>query len=181
MARGTAVLEDAPLPGLDDLDHDPAPATPKRRPGRPRGSGTAARSTGTRGKIPTRNAKGQIVSAAQMMDKVEGEIYTYLVLLQAGYELRDPDCAAAWAEPLDDGRDRLAELAKRTTALLARSDKILAIAYETGIVGEIIQILMLLIAPLKAMWRAHGPNGTGHSREALSGDYDGFPAYAPAG
>jgi hypothetical protein len=155
-----APVEDTPLTGLEDLGQDPAPvvtrsrsravkaAAPKRGPGR-----------------PTREA-----TRAQQVDKVRAELRMYLELMATGWEMRDPDCAAA-ATP-----DRLDTIADRLVAMIARSDSLLAMAGKTGIVGDITALLAATLPIASAVWRAHGPGGTGHDRK--DEDYGAYPPLA---
>lgn len=176
------VLEDTPLPGMP-LDGDPAPAAARRGPGRPRKvTGVPVKSTGNRGRVPARTAKGRIVSKEAMMAKVYADAYTYASLLHAAWDFKDPECAAVWMEPVESlgGQQRLAALIERLVTIVARNDSMLAAAYNSGIFGEAAIMASLLFPPIKQLWKAHGPNGTGHQDQGEGFDADRYPAYSGA-
>lgn len=140
------------LTNLDSLDQDPAPV--ERRPvGRPRKAPALLKAPG---KIPARNAKGQIMSPAQMQAQVNADAIMYLGLARAAFELRDPHCAAA----IED--KHIEDVAARMTRLIARNDKMLALATQSGVLGDVLGILGTVLPIAGTMWKAHGPGGTGH-------------------
>lgn len=154
-------LEDQELPGLEDVAQDPAPTATRTRAPR-----KATRAVGNRGKIATRTPAGRVMSKAAMVAQVRGEVGMYLDLMHAGWEARDPVCAAHAT------RERLDTIADRFTSMIARSDKLLATATKTGILGDIIALLHAVLPIATAVVRAHGPAGTGHeSVEEIQRDY----------
>lgn len=184
--RKAETLTDAELPGLEDLDQDPTPAAAKPRRGRPPGSRTTT-GTGNRGRIPARTANGRIMTKAQMQAKVSVELYTYLSLFAATWEMRDPTCAAVLYEPVTipgpsgpTQVERLQGIVDRLVVIISRNDTVLRTMAESGILGEI-AVLGHLVFPLgKALFAAHGPNGTGHRPvEEVTSDYAAqYPAYS---
>ncbi len=165
----TAVLEDQEIPGLERLDQDPQPRA-TRGPGRPRKATTA----GARGRIAARTPAGRVMSKAAMQSKVREEIEMYLSLTVAGWELRDPECAAE-ATP-----ERIAVIADRLVAMISRSDSLLQTAASSGIFGDIILFLNAILPIGKAVWKAHGPGGMGHDRQEVDPSEltARYPAYA---
>jgi len=180
-----AVIDDPDLGAMESLDGDPAPAATRRGPGRPRK--TAVKAAGNRGQIPTRTSGGRIMSKAAMQSKVAGEIYAYVSMAAAGWELRDPECAGILYEtvtiPGPGGPvqvERLQAIVDRIVAMISRSDDLLKRFADSGILGEL-AVLGTLMFPLAAgLWKAHGPAGNGHG-PAGEGAYDAdrYPAYAP--
>lgn len=166
--RTTEVLTDQELPGLDQLDRDPEPTAARRGPGRPR------KATGTTrgpGKIPARSTTtGRVMSKAQMISQVNGEVYTYLTLAQAAWSLRDPECAGA-AEP------QIAVIAEKITAMIARNDSLLTMVTKSGIIGDVIGLLGAVLPIVRAVWTAHGPGGHGHDEQGEI-DANRYPAYS---
>lgn len=167
--KRATVADDDTLPGLSDLEQDPQPtAAPVRRgPGRPR-KATTSTARGP-GKIPARTSSGRVMSKAQMESKVYNEVYTYLTLAHAAWELRDPECAGA-ATP------RIGDIAQRVTGMIARNESLLATVAKSGIIGDIIGLLGVLLPIGKAIWMAHGPGGKGH--DDMTGHFD-EDRYAP--
>lgn len=180
-------LEDVALPGLDDLPHDPEPAPPKRTR-RASSSTSSTRTTTSRGRIGTRASSGRIMSKAQMVDKVTTELHFFLGIGFGVASVKEP-CLEAIFEPMEmpgpNGEavevDRIGVIADRVTAMIARNDKLLKFAAESGIIGDAI-VLATALAPVgRAFWQAHGPGGHGHGRrEEDAPDVDRYRAYAPA-
>lgn len=162
-AKRTEILEDQPLSGLEGLDQDPEPAAPKPRGRKPRAAGKAKAAA----KTPARRA-----TKAALRAKVQDEVTMYLSLAAAGWELRDPDCAAAATQ------ERIAVIAERLTSMIARNDALLEMAGKSGIIGDIVALIHAAWPIGRAVWQAHGPAGTGHAVEDQ--DYGRYPAYAPA-
>lgn len=174
-------VTDQELP-LDGLDADP---TPRATRGRPRK--TTAKGVGSRGRIPARTAAGRVMSHSAMVAKVSEEVYMYLSLAAAGFELRDPECVASLYEPVTvpggSGPievERLRAIADRLVAMIARNKGLLEMAAKSGILGEIAVMLSLVIPVARTIWQAHGPSGTGHRpAEEVVGDLNArYPAYA---
>lgn len=161
MARkATLIDEDAKALGV--------PADPP-----PDGAPTSRRKSGSawgRGKITLRDATGRAVSKKDAIAKVQGEIETYLYLATAAWMLSDPECAAI-------AEQQIPAVAERVTALIARSDRALAVAAKTGVVGDIIGILQATLPVLRAVWAAHGPGGGGHKTTESVDDAERYPAY----
>jgi hypothetical protein len=173
-----------------ELGQDPPPrtATASRRPIR-----SAAKSTGNRGKIAARTASGKMMSKAAMVEKVSGEVYMYLSLIASAVETAEEarygeSCITetVWSDvvvPTPDGpvkTERLAGIAERLTAMIARNDKLLARAAQTGMIGDIATIMHLVLPIGLSVWRHHGPMGTGHRpvEESAADEYPSrFPAY----
>lgn len=187
-AVDTDTLTDQSLPGLEGLDQDPAPRATR---GRPRKTTTAppTKAAGNRGRISTRGTTGRIMSKAQMQSKVAEEVYTYLSLAAAGWELRDPECASTLYEsvtvPTSQGpqqMQRLAAIADRLVAMISRNDKLLARMATSGVIGEMAVMLHLVVPIARTAWQAHGPSGQGHNTNEGGQDAyaDRFPAYQPA-
>jgi hypothetical protein len=113
------------------------------------------------------------MSKAQMVSQVQTEVTMYLEIMAGGWELRDPECAA------EATSERLSVIADRLTAMIARSDSLLAMATKTGIIGDIVALLHAVKPIATAVWKAHGPSGHGHGAiEELA--YDQYPPYATA-
>lgn len=174
-----ALAADTTMPGLGGLTADPAP---KRRPGRPKGSTNRA----TTAKIGTRNSRGQIMSKAQLIAKVEAEAYAFFSLMVATWEFRDP-CAAVMHErvtlstpggPVDT--DRLQALVAKFVEILSRSDKALAFAASTGMIGSLLETGMLVLPIARTLWEAHGPGGHAHQLDQLGVPADEFAHRYPA-
>lgn len=188
-STATAELEDVALPGLDDLQTDPEPA-PAKRTRRARSSATSSpRTTTSRGRIGTRSSSGRIMSKAAMVDKVTTELHFFLGLGFSVASVREP-CLEAIFEPMEmagpNGQpievDRVGVVAERLTAMIARNDKLLKFAAESGIIGDAIMLASALAPVGQAIWRAHGPGGTGHGepKEGTTSDVDRYRAYVPA-
>lgn len=175
--RAAAPLEDAPFPGMEDMEQDPQPAAVKRGPGRPRKNAAPAAAKPARGRIPSRAGTGRIMSKAAMQEKVSTEIYAVVSMMAAGWEFRDPDCAAVVFEPTNDGTERLKAITDRITAMVARNPDLLVKFAQTGLLGDILQLIILVFPIAKAVFKAHGPGGTGHG-EQVQIDANQFPAYA---
>ena len=160
-------MVDAPLPGLEGEDQDPAPAATRTRAPRKAAGRTTVRKARPAGRVQTK---------AAMQNQVRAEVGMYLALLQGGWEMRDPECAAA-ATP-----ERLDVIADRITAMISRSDSLLEMATKTGILGDIIALVSASLPIVSAVWRAHGPGGTGHqSPEEVSRGYaEQYPPYPAA-
>lgn len=183
--RAAADLVDQELPGLE-LDADPEPRAPRR--GRPRKTTTPVKAAGTRGKIPARTSSGQIMSKNAMISKVQGEIYTWLSLFAAAWEIRDPECASVLYEPATvpgpNGPaqvERLAAITDRLVAMIARNDAVLETLAKSGIIGDAAVLGGLLLPVGRQLWRAHGPMGVGHAQEGQESADDvaaQYPAYA---
>lgn len=170
MPRARTKLIDQELPGLDQLDQDPAPAATRTRAKR-----TPAKAAGNRGKVPARTATGRIMSKAQMQAKVRDEVGMYLNLMAGGWEMRDPICAQAATQ------ERIDVIADRLTSMIARSDGLLEMATKTGIIGDIVALLSAAFPIAREVWRAHGPGGEGHKsvEEVQRGYAEQFPAFTP--
>jgi len=179
----TAAPVESELPGLDDLAPDPVPtalrgrapraSTPaKRGPGRPRGTGP-------------RTAGGRLMSKDAMRAKVAAELYTYLSLFAAGWELRDPQCAQVLFEPVvlptDAGpveSERLQAIVDRLVAIISRNNAVLETLAKSGVIGELAILGHLMFPIVKAVWQAHGPAGIGHAtpEEAADAYAQRYPA-----
>lgn len=183
----TALIDDPGLPGEPDLDQDITPpsrvgrprktatssaAPPKRRPGRPPGSGS----------IAARDAGGKIMSVQQMKDEVAGELGMLLTLGVAGLELRDPDMASAFLEPVSLGRlgevDPIEGFVDRVVNLLARNQKALAYAAKGGIITDIGVAAYIALTVARRCGQV-----SSYRREQERGGLsdDQFPAYAGTG
>lgn len=179
------------LPGLDDLVQDPAPAPrrshhkaramaapAKRAPGRPRGTGP-------------RTSAGRLMSKAAMQAKVSAELYTYLSVFAAAWELRDPQCASVLFEevriPTEGGMvevERLQGIVDRLVAMIARNSTVLETMAKSGIIGEMALLGHLLLPLGRAVWSAHGPTGVGHRAPEgnVSDNAERYPPHrAPVG
>jgi hypothetical protein len=173
------------------LGQDPAPSV--RRPRRARATKSTA--TGNRGKIAARTASGKMMSKAAMVEKVSGEVYMYLGLFASGFEAMEESrygesCVSevVWQDvvvPTPDGpvkTERLAGIAERLTAMIARNDKLLARAAQTSIIGDIAMMAHLAFPIARAVWAHHGPMGAGHrtaDSEAQAGEYAAkYPVHA---
>jgi hypothetical protein len=163
-AAPAAELEDQELPGLERLEQDPPP---RRRPGRPRKSVAA----GNAGRIPARTPSGKIASKASMQADVRAQLTVYLASGAALWSLRDPICAAEATE------ERIETVADGLTAMLSRSPAALEFAAKSGILGDIAKILHAALPVVRAVWRHHGPGGTGHGTEDQI-DHGSYPPYA---
>lgn len=188
-ATATDELVDQSLPGLEGLPQDPAPRPARGRPRKNAAAPVEKPAAGNRGRIGTRTPTGRMMSKAAMQSKVAEEVYTYLSLAAAGWELRDPECAAVLYDqvivPTAQGprqQERLAAIADRLVAMISRNDGLLRKMAESGILGELAVMLHLAVPIGKAVWRAHGPGGQGHgdSENGQQPSYDQFPAYQPA-
>lgn len=163
-------FEEIPLPGADSLDPDPLPRAARGRPRK-----VAVKAAGNRGRIPARGTGGRILSKTAMHNKVRDEIELYLSLTVAGWELRDPICAAS-ATP-----ERIGAIADQITAMIARSDTLLETMSKSGILGNAVILLNALMPIAREVWAHHGPSGQGHRPdEGMMGDdiADRYPAYA---
>jgi hypothetical protein len=167
-----------------DVPADPAP---KRGPGRPRKE--TATTQGNRSRVPARTASGKIMSKSAMQAKVAAELYTYLSLFAAGWEMRDPECAAVVYDqvtiPTERGPvqvERLQGVVDRMVAIISRNQAVLETMANSGIIGEIAMIGHLLWPIGRQLWSAHGPAGRGHTNEQEQGDdyASRYPAYTPA-
>jgi len=145
MPRRKADLVDADL----DFDADPEPTAARAR----RTRRTPAKTTPPR--VRSRATSGRILSKAAMQTKVREEIEMYLSLAQGAWSLRD-ECAEA-ASP-----ERIAVIADSLTAMISRSDALLEMASKSGIIGEIVKLLTVMMPIARAVWSAHGPSGSGH-------------------
>lgn len=184
-ARRAAGIEEFALPG-SELDTEGAPQTPaKATPARARSRARATGTTGTgRGKIGVRTPTGQIMSEAQMRDKVRTDVYAYLVMAAGGWSMVDP-CGDLLFEtvtkpPQYAGMERVSAIAEKITDILARNKAVLAFVAKYGIIGDL-AALGMLIAPLaKAVYAAHGPGGYGHGDQAVRAEAEDatrYPAY----
>lgn len=179
----TALIDDPGLPGESDLDQDVTPA--KRGPGRPRKSTTAApakrpgRKPGSVSVTAARNASGQIMSKRQMMDNVAGELGLILTIGVGALELRDPEMAAAFIEPINLGRlgevDPIEGFTDRIVNLLARNEKALAYAAKGGVVTEVAIAGFIAFTVARRMGQISADR-----RTEGAVDLDGYPAYQPA-
>jgi hypothetical protein len=183
--RSTALLDDPGMPGASDLDQDATPA--RRGPGRPRKATGAApakragRKPGTVS-IAARDSGGKIMSVQQMKDEVAGELGMLLTLGVAGLELRDPDMAQAFLEPISLGRlgevEPIEGFVDRVVNLLARNHKALAYAAKGGIITDIGVAAFLAVtvarrcSQVSAYRRENGEGGLND---------DQFPVYQGAG
>lgn len=180
MPRRTTTPTDpdaAALAGLDSLPADPAPAAPKRR-GRPPGSGNKNAS------IPARRSNGTIMSQAEMVDAVKGQLMMIVLPLAAMWEMRDPECAAVLSEEVTPkGDTRLEAIVDRMMVMVARQPAVLAFMAKNTLLIDLGQLSMLLMPIIKQVWKYHGPTGTGHGideqEQAVAYDRD-FPAYQSA-
>lgn len=179
------VLVDQELPADGMPAGVPADPAPKRGPGRPRKE--VATEQGNRGRVPARTSSGRIMSKAAMQAKVGTELYSYLSLVAAGWELRDPECAGSLYDqvtiPGPNGPvtvERLQGIVDRLVAIISRNDKVLQTFAQSGILGELAVIGTLAFPIFKQMWSAHGPGGRGHVNQVEQlGDLNArFPAYS---
>lgn len=185
--RRAEQLVDQALPADGMPEGVPADPVPKRGPGRPRKE--TATTQGNRGRVAARSSNGRIMSKAAMQAKVSAELYTYLSVMAAGFELRDPECAGVLFDqvsiPTPNGMmqvERLQGIVDRLVAMISRHDGMLETMAKSGIVGELAMLLHLLFPIGRAVWAAHGPGGRGHSNEHGTADYaQQFPAYAGVG
>lgn len=123
-----------------------------------------------------------------MQAKVSSEIYAYVSMAAAGWEMRDPECAGVLYEavtiPGPGGPvevQRLQAITDRIVAMISRNDDLLKKFSESGILGEIAVLGTLLFPIGRALWAHHGPTGTGHQVGQGGGfDVDQFPAYSPS-
>jgi hypothetical protein len=179
--RKTDQADDAGiLDGQESLDFDPAPTALRPRT-RARGAvksvltavkaPAAPRGPGRPRKMGPRTPSGRVMSKAQMVETVNREVTMYLLLGQAGWELRDPECASAATQ------DRIEIIAARLTNIIARNDKLLELATRTGIISDIVTLLHAAMPIARAVWAAHGPNGHGHEGQRAEVNYADYPAY----
>lgn len=166
-----------PLP-TTPMDADPAPGeTPKRR-GRPPGSKNRQSAANT-GETPT---------IARLRTKVQIEIYAYLSLAANGWALIDEDCAAPLFQqatiPTATGPqkvERLEAIADRITAIIARNPELLEKFAKTGVVGDIVTLIVLIAPVAKNVISAHGPGGHGHEPDrGVKDDLNAYPAWSGA-
>lgn len=167
MARGRR------LASAEDIDEqtameniavqDPAPGTRRVRKA----------ATGNRGNIPARTATGRIRSKAETVKNLRDEIEFFLTMGQAGWSLRDEECASS-ATP-----ERIATMADAMASMAARNDKLLNYVAKSGVIGDIVRLLSAAVPIAIAVAKAHGPTGRGHQLEDVRGDDAfAFPAYA---
>lgn len=184
MARRAPRTPDTDTPADTDnpwlLPDDPAPADPPRRgPGRPR------KATGNAGQIAVRDqTTGQIMSEASQKAKVKRELYLWLSMVVGAAEIRDPECAGLFLQPVEipgtkQPVERLEAIVDRLVEIIARHKPTLAFMAKSGPVGDVALLGSLLLPIGRQIWRAHGPNGTGHGEEPTS-DLTGYAPYAPA-
>lgn len=165
------------MPGLENLAQDPQPAA-KRRPGRPAGSVTKKRTA-------TKAAPGDLTKA-QLKAKVKTELYAFASMGFEMWEINDPDCAGPWLDSVNTPygeMQRLEAIIDRMVDIMARNDSVLEFFAKTGVIGEGLMLGQLLMKPIKALIKAHGPGGTGHRRneEEIASDYQArYPAPALA-
>jgi hypothetical protein len=109
-----------------------------------------------------------------MQAKVREEAFTYLSLMAAGWEIRDPWCAAQATE------ERIGVVADQFVAMVSRSDSLLQSVASSGIIGNVIMMMNALFPIVREVWRAHGPGGHGHQDQGGDeGDVTArYPAYA---
>jgi hypothetical protein len=116
-----------------------------------------------------------------MTAKVKEDLYAIAAMIVAGAELKDP-CASMWWEPVKVGgreEERLAAFVDRLSTIIARNDRLLVLASSGGLLFDIVQALTLAVPVGVAMYRVHGPGGTGHGEEHGSDDYaERYPAPA---
>lgn len=174
--RTQADPDAAALKGLDDLPADPAPAAPKRR-GRPPGSGNKNAS------IPARRSNGTIMSQAEMIDAVKGQVMMIVLPLAAAWEMRDPECASVLSEEVTPkGDTRLEAIVDRLMVMVARQPSVLAFMAKNTLLLDLGMMSTLLMPIIKQVWKAHGPTGTGHGidEQEQASAYDrAYPAYQP--
>lgn len=153
-----------------ELPADPEPA--KRGRGRPRGSTTSRASAGTS------------AGTAALKKQVHTELYAFASMFAGIWEMRDPECAAVLNEKINrpDGSQarRLEEIITQTVDILARSDKVLAVLANAGLTGQLVMLGSLVMPVAKQVWKAHGPNGTGHGESEPVYDTRNYPAPALA-
>lgn len=166
--KQTAVLEDSPIPGLEDLKPDPAPA---KRPGRPPRTVAAGRPS------RARSASGA-KSNAQLRAAVETQLIGFGTLLVGIWGMKDP-CSEVMTEHIDAfGCDRLTALARQAVDIMAENDKVLSAMAEAGLVTKILLFGSTLAPVVGRVWKAHGPGGHGHDTHLEDIDYGRFPAPA---
>lgn len=117
------------------------------------------------------------MSKAAMQEKVSTEIYAVVSMMAAGWEFRDPECAKVVFEPTNSGDERLKAITDRITAMVARNNDLLVKFAQTGLLGDILQLIILVFPIAKAVFKAHGPGGTGHGEE-MAFDASSYPAFA---
>lgn len=167
---------DAAALGLENLPADPAPSAPKRR-GRPPGSGNKS------AVIPARRSNGTIMSHAEMIDAVKGQVMMLVLPLATLWEVRDPECSAVLSDEVTaKGDTRLEAIVDRLMVMVARQPSVLAFMAKNTLLLDLGMMSTLLAPIIKKVWRHHGPNGTGHGideQEQASAYERDFPPYQP--
>jgi hypothetical protein len=93
-----------------------------------------------------------------MVGEVREQIEFFINLSAGGWSMRDPVCAASVSE------ERAAAMSKHLTNMLARNDRLLAYAANSGIIGDIVGLLHAAVPIIREVASHHGPGGDRHGQ-----------------